>query len=169
MPAAFHSAYRFEESVVRLREATARSVLRTLFKQAAPGRVDARKVRLQRYIPFFGNSFKPIFVGRWIERDGNIVLKGRFTMFLLAKVFMSFWLGFAIPWTVFASVGVFAMAHGGTLASEPWLALFPLLGIGFVALGAGFVRACWHWSRKDIPYLEGVIRGALRGSSEIAE
>ena len=123
--------------------------------------MDAGKVRLQRYIPWFGNTFKPIFIGRWIEQDGAVVLRGRFTMFLFAKVLISIWIGFAIFWTIGATAGVLLMAYSGDLASDPWVALFPLLGAGFVGLGAGFVRACWRWSRNDIPYLEGVILGAL--------
>lgn len=48
-------------------------------------------------------------------------------------------------WTIAATVGVIATAYSGDLAADPWFALFPRIGIGFVALGAGFVRACWRF------------------------
>jgi len=64
-------------------------------------------------------------------------------------------------WTIAATVGVIATAYSGDLAADPRFALFPRIGIGFVAFGPGFVRACWRFLKNGIPYLEGVILGAL--------
>jgi len=50
-------------------------------------------VSLERAIPFVGNSFKPLFVGKFHRVDGIIMLSGRFTMPWWVKVFMTFWFG----------------------------------------------------------------------------
>jgi hypothetical protein len=84
IPASFKSDYTLEESVSNLRKATNRTVFSNLFKQSAVGRVDKTKVRLQRVIPFFGNSFKPIFVGNFVERDSGVFLDGKWTTFLFS-------------------------------------------------------------------------------------
>src|SRR5271165_4780867 len=99
VPAQFESAYSLEESVQHLSAATRRSVFRALTTEAAVGKVSADRVSLQRVIPFFGNSFKPFFVGKLHNNDGRIILIGRFTMLWFTKAFMTFWLGFCALWT----------------------------------------------------------------------
>src|SRR5215469_18474481 len=89
----FQSAFGLGESVDRLKAATRRSVFVSMARQAAVGRVSAERVVLQRVIPMFGNSFKPFFVGRFIERDGRVFLVGQFRMLWLVRVFMTFWFG----------------------------------------------------------------------------
>jgi hypothetical protein len=70
VPVQFPSEFPLSESVARLRARTKRSVFVSLFERSAAGPVTGSRVRLQRVIPLFGNSFKPIFV----ERHGRVVL-----------------------------------------------------------------------------------------------
>ena len=164
IPARFTSAYSLEESVERLRSATKRSPFRGLFKEAAVGKVSEQKVSLQRVVPFFGNSFKPIFKGGFEREANGIVLEGQFTKFLVTKVFSAFWFGFGTLWTLlscFFSLGTALMP-----SETPTLYVtifFPLIGIGMLAAGYLLERMAWQWSRGDIEYLSAVISQALDG------
>jgi hypothetical protein len=118
-------------------------------------------VRLQRARPFFGNSFKPIFVGAFRHHHGRVVLEGRFTMFLFSKVFMTVWLTLALAFTVVA-VTVSLRTAADAPGQRDVTALFlPLIPLGFLVLGIGFVRFCWWLSRNDMSYLAALIQEAL--------
>jgi len=152
VPVQFPSDFPLAESVARLRARTKRSVFVSLFERSAAGPVTESRVRLQRVIPFFGNSFKPVFVGAFTQSHGRVVLEGRFTMFLFTKVFMTIWLSFALVWTILAES--LSVAHDGPRS-------LPLVGLVFLAAGIGFIRGCWWLSRNDMAYLTSVIRSAL--------
>ena len=85
VPETFPSDWPIEEAVKRLRTATAKSVFHALAQECAAGTVTARKVSLQRAIPFVGNAFKPFFVGRFRVPLGQTQLEGVFTMRWAAK------------------------------------------------------------------------------------
>jgi hypothetical protein len=168
IPVEVPSLFSLQDSVQHLRDFTKRSVFSSLFSQAAVGRVTATDVRLQRVIPMFGNSFKPIFVGKFQEINGHVVLKGKFTMFLFSKIFMSIWLGFALFWTILASLSIFSTSgvRTTTPVENPLLAsMFPLIGIAFFLGGILFVRFCWWLSRSDMKYLTKVMTQALQGQA----
>jgi hypothetical protein len=145
--------------VERLRAATKRSIFSSLFRQAAVGPVEATRVRLQRVIPMFGNSFKPVFYGRFEEIGGRVVLRGEFTMFFLSKIFMSLWLVFPVVWTIAATIG----SGGGTSAQRLATASF---GFGFLFVGVVFLRFCWWLSRGDMEYLKGVMYQSLQAQPD---
>jgi len=171
VPAQFPSDFSLMASVERLRGRTKRTVFSALFRQAAVGPVTESKVRLQRIIPLFGNSFKPIFVGRFEHSHGRVILQGRFTMFLFSKIFMTAWLGFALVLTIIAAAATLQTVMGSDAnpQKDPMTLLFPLVGIGFFLAGVAFVRGCWWLSRSDIAFLTSVIQAALRdGASNSA-
>ena len=151
-PAEFKSSVDLEESVRRLREATKRSVFSALGGQAAVGPVQASRVRLQRATPMVGNSFKPFFFGHFEVRGGEVYLSGKFCMLPMVKVFMTFWLAFALLFSV-------AAALSAMKANSAWFV--PLAGIGMFCLGVGFVWTAKHFSRNDVAWLGNVICNAL--------
>lgn len=166
IPVTFRSTLPVDDCVRRLLERTRRSIFSSLFRQSTVGRVEQDSVHLQRIIPFFGNSFKPIFVGRFSTTEIGTVLEGHFTAFLFSKIFMTVWFSFAILWTVGATVGaldLFFFQPNGPKA-DLLAALFPLIGVAFILVGAGFLRFCWHLSRGDIGYLTQVIEDALQSA-----
>ncbi len=173
VPVQFPSEFPLSESVARLRARTKRSVFVSLFERSAAGPVTGSRVRLQRVIPLFGNSFKPIFVGAFTQRHGRVVLEGRFTMFLFSKVFMTIWLSFALVWAILAEFVVLRTVRDdpGRLGDGAMALSLPLVGLVFFAAGIGFVRGCWWLSRNDMAYLTSVIRSALSpgGSHATAE
>lgn len=153
VPTDFESAFALEESVARLVEATERSVFGSRTHQAAVGRVSKDRVSLQRVIPFFGNSFKPFYVGQFREANGRVVLTGRFTMHWWVKALMTFWFGFCALWTGRAIMPLL------TRDANAWW--FSIAGAGMFAAGIAFVAFCKWLSRNDIPWLAKVIHDAL--------
>lgn len=165
IPFSCESKFPLEDSVIRLKENTKRSVFSALFKQRAVGKVSVLKVRLQRVIPFFGNSFKPILVGKFKEENGRVYLDGKFTTFLLSKIFMAVWFSFALLWTALAIIQVAQSFSNQT--DRPFLEafLFPVGGIVFIGIGILFIKLCWRLSAKDIDYLKKVVVEALTNGS----
>jgi hypothetical protein len=154
-PAEFESSFGLAESVERLRAATRRSVFSALSRQEAVGTVTESRVSLQRVIPMVGNSFKPLYRGRFIDRNGKVILAGRFTMHWLVKVFMVFWFGVIACFTLLATLIMVIHPQGAKVA------LLPLFGVGMIAAGAGVVLLGKWLARNDTAWLSDVIRSAI--------
>jgi hypothetical protein len=159
IPSAFASDFPAAEAVSRLRNATQRSLFSAFFTERAVGPVSHERVRLQRVIPFVGNSYKPIFVGSFVERNGRTMLEGRFTLFRETKIFMTLWFTFLLLWTVFVTIAV--AADVGSRRERPEMLLVPLVGVAFFIAGLGMLRFGWWISRRDVDFLSAVISGAL--------
>jgi len=102
----------------------------------------------------FGNSFKPFFIGEFQERNGRVVLTGRFTMIWPVKTFMSVWFGFLLVWT--ALPGASIVTQGQT--DVVW---FPLSGLGMIGAGIALVWIGKWFARNDAAWLSNVIQEAL--------
>jgi hypothetical protein len=161
--AEWESAYPLQESVARLRAGTLKSVFSALAEPAAVGTVTEARVKLQRVIPMVGNSFKPFFIGRFVERGERVFLTGRFTMLLMTKVFMSLWLGLLACVSITALVSMLAAP-----AEKPGrfsLVLGPLL---MMALGIGMLRLAKWFCRNDVEWLTNVVRRAISTTGTVA-
>jgi hypothetical protein len=167
IPASFASDLSAREAVSRLRSATRRSVFAAFFGQCAVGPVSQKRVRLQRVIPFVGNSFKPIFVGSFVEQNGRTTLEGRFTLFLGARIFMTFWFTFNLLWTTLATFAV--ISDVGTPREKPEMWFLPVGGVAMFLVGLGFVRFGWWISRRDVGYLSAIISGALAREATVEQ
>ena len=166
VPVVFKSPLPLDECVRRLREKSKRSTFSSSTQAAAVGRVDRDGVRLQWAKPWFGNSFKPTFVGRFEADLRGTRLKGQFTMHLSTKILMSIGLGFAILWTLTATIMALVAAEillrqKESDIVEPTLLLFPLFGLAMLVLCIGLMKSGWHLSRRDIVHLSQVIEKAL--------
>jgi hypothetical protein len=160
----WESAYGLEESVSRLRAATKRSVFSALTEPAAVGTVTESRVKLQRVIPMFRNSFKPFLIGQFVKRGEHVFLVGRFTMHGFVKVFMTVWFGFLV---VFGVMAPFAqtVSRSGSFA----FIFGPITMCGF---GVGLVWFCKWLSRNDAAWLAEVVEraiGATAASSDGAQ
>ena len=100
-----------------------------------------------------GNSFKPYFIGAFEKGNGRVVLKGRFTMSLYSKAFMSIWFGFIAFWTVLAILPF--------LAQDPHTWWFPFAGMGMFGAGIGMIWGGKWLARNDTEWLSQVIQEAL--------
>jgi hypothetical protein len=159
IPTVFASDFTAQEAVTRLRNSTRRTVFAAFLTECAVGSVSQERVRLQRVIPFVGNSFKPIFVGSFVERNGRTMLEGHFTLFRTTKIFMTVWFAFVLLWTPLALVAV--LSDVGSLRKQPDLLLLPVAGVAFFFVGRVFLRFGWWVSRRDVEFLSAVISGAL--------
>lgn len=156
-PVEFASAFGMDESVERLRAATRRWSFLFATQECAAGTVRENRVSLQRVIPMVGNSFKPFFIGRFERRQGKVVLRGRFTMMLLVKVFMAFWFGM---------LALFAVAGSVAATASPKAVMFPLAAVGMMGFGVGLTALGRWFSRNDPAWLTDVICTALRAPSD---
>jgi hypothetical protein len=156
----FESSFGVAESVERLKAATRRWAMFTLSQEAAVGTVTESCVSLRRVIPMGGNSFKPFFVGRFLVRQNQVVLTGRFAPHWSARLFMGFWFGFCV---LFTSSALFAAV------SAPNATIMQLAGIAIATFGIGLVRISgWFSPRNDRAWLSDVIRTALGNPVAIA-
>ena len=145
-----------DQSVRRLTDATGRTVFAAVFQQRAVGKVSASRVSLQRIIPFVANSFKPYFIGEFRVSDHRVVLSGRFTMHWSSRLFMSFWFGGCVFWTLLVAAAV--LKNGD---ANYWWA--PFLGVGMICAGALLVCVGKWFARNDVAWLSRVIRESLGG------
>jgi hypothetical protein len=107
----------------------------------------------------FSNSFRPVFFGVFAEEHGRVLLRGQFTFFFLAKIFVVYGLLFMVAWISLASYGAARAFFGG---GDRMFLIMPLAGLAFCGTGFGLVRGSWWLSRGDIPYLTTLIGQALR-------
>lgn len=155
-PVEFVSAFGMNESVRRLKAATRRWSFPFATQECAAGTVKETRVSLHRVIPMVGNSFKPLFIGRFEQRQGKVVLRGRFTMMLFVKVFMAFWFGM---------LALFTLAGSFAITASPKAAMFPLTAVGMMGFGIGLTALGRWFSRNDPAWLTEVIRTALEAPS----
>jgi hypothetical protein len=149
----FVSTYELEESVRRLAAATSRSVFSPLAEQMAVGKVTESHVSLRRVMRRVGNGFKPHFIGHFVNERGRVVLKGRFTIALFVKVFMSVWFGFLALWIC---LGIRPL-----LARDPSAWWLPVFGIGIFLAAVALVWGCKWLARNDAAWLAQLIQDAL--------
>jgi hypothetical protein len=155
----FDSAFGLADSVARLRMATKRSIFSAMAQEAAVGTVTAERVSLQRVIPMVGNSFKPYFVGCFVESDGKVTLRGRFTMHVFTKLFMTMWFGGLVLIGLGASVTILRQPDG-------WIV--PLAAFGMLGCGLTLVRSGQWFARRDPAWLSDVIDAALGAPAAVA-
>jgi hypothetical protein len=154
--AEWESSYPLEVSVARLRAVTLRSVFSALAESAAVGTVSESQVKLQRVISMVRNSFKPFFLGRFVKRGERVFLTGRFTMLLITKIFMSFWLGFLAFFSIAALVSMLAAPP-----EKPGRFSLVLAPLAMMAFGIGMLRLGKWFCRNDVQWLTDVIRRAI--------
>ncbi|WP_093283306.1 hypothetical protein [Verrucomicrobium sp. GAS474] len=159
----FQSAYSLDESVRRLQDRVKPEGLSSLFKEGIIGWVKPRTVRLRRRIPPFPDNSITIFVGRFEKDETGVFLKGRFTTFLLIRLFGTLWLSFAALWTLLA-VLVASKMHRD-LAPTSQVIVPPLMGVFMCLIGTLFFRFGWKASQKEILKLSSPIQEALSGPS----
>jgi hypothetical protein len=151
-PAEFKSSFPLDESVSRLKTACKSSVFKAFGSQEAVGKVSESSVRLQRVIPFVGNSFKPFFFGSFHQVDGRVILSGHFAMHWLVKAFFSLWFGFILLIT--GSDLVHALP-----SNDKWHRV--LNGSVMLLFGYALIMGGKWFARNDIAWLSERIRKAL--------
>jgi hypothetical protein len=156
-PLELESAFSLAESVERLKAATGTSFFSGLTRERTTGTVRESRVSLQRTIPMVGNSFKPFFQGRFVQKDGRIFLVGRFAIHWAVRAFMTLWFSGLVL------IGLLATIAPGTTQKGARVPM--LLGVpGMICLGLGLIRLGQWFARNDASWLEKMIRRALTPS-----
>ncbi len=154
-PAKFESNFSLADSVERLSATVKSSPIRSALKETLVGRVKSDKVRISRYRPRRGNSFKPYFHGKFKIVDGATVLSGYFSIHSMVKIIMSIIYIFMILFAVLAflsSLGEESVLEGLKSAIGGLIALvIPEL----------FVRFGQWYSRGDLEFISEIIASSL--------
>jgi len=153
-PVELVSDYSLDESVDRLWRAIKPWSPVAFLASGPVGEVTAGNVRIEWVTPMFGNPFKPMFLGKFVERSsGKVTLVGRFTISKVVKAFMTFWFG---ALALCSPISLFAMVSGGPQA---WIRVVAVPGM-FLA-GCVLVYCGKRWSRRDSERLSDVITQSL--------
>ncbi len=150
----FSSPLPHEQALQALRAATARGNLTATGSVA--GSVSERGVHLY-HRRVMRNSFKPHFRGALRSTPQGCELHGRFALPALVFIFMLFWLGFCVLWSV-----VTATQLGG---ADLMLLPAVLPGMLMCGFGIGLLRLGQHLAADDPAILSRVIRQALQSPS----
>ena len=134
----------------------------TLFpmKQGIHGSADEKRVTVHRVIPFFRNSFIPVFIGEIQAHENGCELKGYFSGHFFSRVFMVIWFSavsvLGIP---FIAMEINAIFNGGDLESiKLWgFSVLALWGFGYLLIKLGM----W-FARNDIDYISSHLRENLK-------
>jgi hypothetical protein len=156
LAARFDADCSVDQAIARLASAAKAPASTFLSSQDMLGRVSRERVELERAMPFqSGNSWKPVFVGRFEEKDGRAFLVGVFGLRPLVRGFMYFFIAFCLLWSVGAFWSIYSIP-GQNLSG--WL---PFAGIGMAALCIAFSRGFGYLSRADIPWIAGALSGRV--------
>jgi hypothetical protein len=153
-PADFDSEFALEESVERLASSTKRTifdvVVDVITHEAAVGDVSQTCVSLQRIrSPFVNTISTTLYKGRFIERNGKVLLSGRFTRSWGVKLFFTISIVILTIWTV-------AIAAALSL-DDPATWWLPCVGVGMIAA----LIFSKKLPQNDVSWLSNVIQQAL--------
>jgi len=96
-----------------------RAVVTSIFKikrESLAGKVSSKKVLLYRAVPFQANSFLPVFVGSFQNINNEIVLRGKWAIPFITKLFGTIIIGFFI-YNIISDI-VLKSSISGTLISS---------------------------------------------------
>jgi len=122
-------------------------------RQCVVGKVSESKVVLRRYRPLWGNSFIPIFRGKFVSRSGKSILEGEYSILMFTKIGMSLW------YVLVIGFGMMTAITSNNQLERKWsiiiAAVMLLLGIGLLHFG-------WITGKKDINYIDSVINESIK-------
>lgn len=144
-------------AVERLRSEVSRTTLSRFTSQRMVGSVSEKRTYIHRVIPMVQNSFKPIFIGSFSEKNNKTILSGILRLHRFTQVFVAIWLGFIAIWTIVACIGAVAKP------SEAWF--FPLAGLFMFGVGLILLSLGQWFARNDKSWLENAINNAISKSS----
>lgn len=142
------------EAIQRLKPHVKATALQALTSQRLIEKTSEEQVSLERAIPFVHNSFKPVFVGRIKKLGTGSRIEGIFRMNRATQVFMTFWFGFC----VFFTLVDFSKVVDGQSS-------FPLGGIAMIFLGVLMVRLGRWFARNDQAWISSVVISAIEGDA----
>jgi hypothetical protein len=162
IPAVFESDFDLDASVERLAHATERSFLGSLMRgQAAEGEVSRHEVFLKRRILLIPNFYAPCFVGAFTEREGKVLLAGRFRAGHFLRIFFALYFVGALLLALLTAPSVSLQDTGSWLMPALCMAML----ISAVILLVFYQR----FARNDVAWLSDRIGQSLRDNGSLQE
>ncbi|MDM7949493.1 hypothetical protein [Hydrogenophaga sp.] len=151
----FRCRFDLQESMERLKRATGRSFLSSFAGQFAIAHISESRVVLHRVVPFIGNSFRPIFFGKFDVVDDRVVLRGEFRQSRWTMAFNASSLVFISCWML--------LALGSVMSGAINDLMFPLYGLLFFGLSVGLTWVGKWFARGEVEWISELIQAALSG------
>ena len=133
-----------DEAVARLRAQVERGTLR--------GEVQRGGFALRLHGLFVHRFYQPVFRGGILAASSGCALSGRVRTPIVLRIFVWWWIGFSLFWTIAAFIGTQAWGEGR------WM---PLVGLGFLVAGMFFFRHVNRFVAGLADGLETTIRQVL--------
>ncbi|MES2135178.1 MAG: hypothetical protein V4449_03000 [Patescibacteria group bacterium] len=151
----FECVVSMEEALKRLAEKLQKQsvfifLTSTVSHPSLMGQITKNSVKLHRVVPFLGNIYKPIFYGRFNNKNGKIVLEGMFTMSPIAKISTLLFL------TIFVAIEIimlpvgFAQADPSAILLLFAIPIIAFLPVCFLFLGRRLARNDMEWISNHI-------------------
>lgn len=127
------------------------------------GNASSKKVTLFRKNLAFGNSYRPLFVGRFVEIDGKSYLHGSFRMGMFARMSLVL----CVLCVLFYELVVIFLTINGDFSGDslPRHMLRLLFLPAGTALSLGFLMLIKKISRKDVKWISDHIVDILTPDS----
>jgi hypothetical protein len=154
-PVSFVSFASLEVAAEKLHSACTTSRFKRLLSERMYGHSRVDSVYLERVTPFFANSWRPVFYGRFETQDGRTVLVGSFGLSTYTRRFMVVFIAFSLFWTAVASWATFSAAP------DPEFFWFPFAGVGMAAAVIAMGRFGALLSKSDIDWISTRVESAL--------
>lgn len=162
IPVSFKSDFSLDESMSRLSDSVNSKFFSSPYKERPYGRVDGKKVKLQRFIPYFGNSYRPVFIGYFSLKESGVFLEGKWTTSLSRKFFGICKIAFIISSLLMVAITILGMIlNNKHFANWYYLLLPPVIATIFLKIEVVFARLHWRNSCDDIGYLSNLITSVL--------
>ena len=149
----------FEDAIGSLQKMISKSGGSSLIlEKRTRGYVSSKKVYLYRSQTMFGNPYKPVFVGKVVKEQDNVILKGSFTTYIFGKILLTVWIVLVSAMVGFMVLDTYINNHSDFNST-----LITAIGIYIVFVLAGVCSMFFgrFQAGDDIEYLSNKIREAL--------
>jgi hypothetical protein len=130
------------------------------FKEAAVGEVRRGRVSIWRHT-FMNSELKPVFIGSFQEKSGQVVLAGAFTMRFFSKAGVTLVFGCIVLMVVLIAIAA-ANGDGSTL-------VFAAIELAIITFVSGLGCLGQWLSGDDVAWLSTAIRLALSKNADDLE
>ncbi len=153
-PSSFDYDGSIEAGLSLLSKHVKKSTLHAGLKDALIGKATTSEVKIWRYRPWGENGFVPVFIGKFIPRNGTTMLEGEFRLHKGSKyIFIASFIGFIAFW-----IGIAVR----DIKSTSDFNLFSWGLIAIIIFMIVYLHVCYRFAQKDLKYVEDKIKKILK-------
>lgn len=156
IPFEVQSDFDIEESILKLSKIVS-SIPYPINELRIRGFVSKNRISFRKTIPFIQNSFKPIFVGKLVKIEDCVVLKGKFSVHWLTRLF------YTIVWLFLVTVAFLPIIGYLINKDNNFISVMTMFFVGLCmwVASVGLVVLGRRFSRNDTKYLSDIVKQTL--------